>query len=478
MDPLVLLLIGMAIVVGGILVFRAHAFLALIIGALVVAALTSTASLERYAEQKGLSQDATQELVDQTFGERVARGFGATCAKIGILIAMAAIIGACLLSSGAADRIVRSALALFGERRAPVAFLSSGFLLGIPVFFDTVFYLMVPLCRAMALRTGRNFLLYVLAVVAAATMAHTLVPPTPGPLFVAAELGVDIGLMMGFGLAVGMFTAGSGFLYARWANRRWQIPVRETADASAEQLAAVAARDERELPPLSVSLLPIVLPVVLIAGGTALALAVGTPEEATGGQRVLLAVFRNLGNSSVALTVAAVAALTTLAWRLRGDRDRIAETVQSALRGGGLIILITAAGGALGAVLQQTGIGPRIEELAAAHRLALLPLAFAVTSPMRTAQGSATVAMITSVGILAGFADPALLGFNPVYLALAIGCGSKPIPWMNDSGFWIVGKMSGFTEAETLKTFSVMLSVMGIVGLAVTMILARALPMV
>jgi GntP family gluconate:H+ symporter len=173
-----------------------------------------------------------------------------------------------------------------------------------------------------------------------------------------------------------------------------------------------------------------------------------------------------------------VVALTSLAWRLRGDRDRIAGTVQSALRGGGLIILITAAGGALGAVLQQTGIGPRIEELALAHRLALLPLAFAVTSLMRTAQGSATVAMITSVGILAGFADPALLGFHPVYLALAIGCGSKPVPWMNDSGFWIVGKMSGLTEAETLKTFSVMLTLMGIVGLVMTMVLARALPMV
>ena len=143
-----------------------------------------------------------------------------------------------------------------------------------------------------------------------------------------------------------------------------------------------------------------------------------------------------------------------------------------------MIILITAAGGALGAVLQQTGIGLRIEELATAYNIAVLPLAFLVTALVRTAQGSATVSMITAVGILSGFSDPAVLGFHPVYLALAIGCGSKPIPWMNDSGFWVVGKMSGLTEAETLKTFSIELTLMGFAGIAVVMIAAKLLPLV
>jgi GntP family gluconate:H+ symporter len=143
-----------------------------------------------------------------------------------------------------------------------------------------------------------------------------------------------------------------------------------------------------------------------------------------------------------------------------------------------VIILITAAGGALGAVLQQTGIGPRIEGLAATYNIAVLPLAFLVTALVRTAQGSATVSMITAVGILSGFSDPAVLGFHPVYLALAIGCGSKPIPWMNDSGFWVVGKMSGLTEAETLKTFSTELTLMGFAGIAVVMVAAKVLPLV
>ncbi len=123
---------------------------------------------------------------------------------------MAAIIGKCLLDSGAADKIVRSALKLFGERGAPGAFVSSGFLLDIPVFFDTVFYLMVPLGKALRVRTGRNYLLYVLTIVCGATMAHSLVPPTPGPLFVAESLGVDLGLMILCGCVVGLFASTTG----------------------------------------------------------------------------------------------------------------------------------------------------------------------------------------------------------------------------------------------------------------------------
>lgn len=478
MDPLLILFIGMAIVVGGILVFRTHAFLALVIGALVVAALTSPAAIETYAESRGLTAAETENLVDQTFGERVARGFGNTAAKIGILIAMAAVIGACLLESGAADRIVRSALGVFGERRAPHAFLSSGFLLAIPVFFDTVFYLLIPIAKVMGIRVRRDFLWYVMAIVAGGVMAHTLVPPTPGPLFVAAELGIDLGVMMIAGLALGLVTASCGFAYGWWANRRWPIPVRETPEVSTDEIEAMSARPEEELPSFAVSVLPIVLPVVLIAGGTVLGATLGAIDAPAPWQVTLLKIFRGLGNSTVALTIAAVVALTTLARQRNGGRDRVKNTVQTALKSGGVIILITAAGGALGAVLQQTGIGPRIEGLATAYNIAVLPLAFLVTALVRTAQGSATVSMITAVGILSGFSDPAVLGFHPVYLALAIGCGSKPIPWMNDSGFWVVGKMSGLTEAETLKTFSIELALMGFAGIAVVMVAAKLLPLV
>ena len=186
----------------------------------------------------------------------------------------------------------------------------------------------------------------------------------------------------------------------------------------------MSVRPEEELPSFALSVLPIVLPVVLIAGGTVLGAVFGGLESLTPWQTNLLKIFRGLGNSTVALTIAAVVALVTLAQQRNGERDRVKNTVQSALKSGGVIILITAAGGALGAVLQQTGIGPRIEGLATAYNIAVLPLAFLVTALVRTAQGSATVSMITAVGILSGFSDPAVLGFHPVYLALAS-------PWIN-----------------------------------------------
>ncbi len=479
-DPLWLLLVGMIVVLGGILLLRLHAFLALILGALIVASLTTSAALEKYANQKQMSVKEKVALVESSVGQRVAQGFGRTCTKIGILIAMASIIGKFLLESGAAERIVRSLVKWLGEKHASHAFLSSGFLLGMPVFFDTVFYLMMPLGKAMGVRTGRNYGLYVMAIVAGATMTHSLVPPTPGPLFVAGALSVNMGLMIIGGIVVGFFTVSAGYLYALWANRRWPIPVRDTADTSAAELKSMTEKDEAILPPFWLSILPIVLPVVLIAGGTFFKSLSKTQSSITTAPfwHGIAVLVDNVGNPNVALTISAAIALLTYACRNRDHKKNITTLLQNALSSGGLIILITSAGGAFGGILQQTGIGFRIQELAASYHIAALPLAFCVTAIVRTAQGSATVAMITAVGILGGLAGGGQLGFHPLYLALVIGCGSKLIPWMNDSGFWVICKMSGMTEAETLKTCSTMMTLMGIVGLFVIMILARLFPLV
>lgn len=474
-DPLWLLAAGMAVVVGGILWLRLHAFLALLLGALVVGALTPESALKAHTISKGRTEAQAQADAETSVGTRIAREFGGTVTNIGILIAMAAIIGKCLLDSGAADRIVRSALNRLGERRAPAGFLGSGFMLGIPVFADTVFYLLIPLAKALAARTGRNYTLLILAIVAGTTMSHSLVPPTPGPLLVASMLNVNIGYLIVAGIVIGSVASLSGFAYACWANRRWPIPLRDSTDVSLGELRQLVERADHELPPLWLAWLPILLPLVTISGDAILSSLVdaGTVLPAW-----LTAGFRWSGDKNIALMIAAAISLAMLVrWRRREVMDATAA-VQSALASGGIIILITAAGGAFGGMLQQTGIGGRIEELSTAMKLGTLPLAFLVTALIRTAQGSATVAMITAVGVLEGFADPAQLGFHPVYLAAAIGCGSKLVPWMNDSGFWIICKMSGFTEAETFKTFSVTLTIMGCVGLVVTLVLARLFPLV
>ena len=481
MDPFLILLVGIVVVVGGILWLRLHAFLALVAGAFIVAALTPSDAIVQHALDKGMSQEAAYELSEQTIGERVANKFGGTCAKIGILIAMASIVGKCLLESGSADRIVRSTLKLLGEPKAPLAFMSSGFVLGIPVFFDTVFYLLIPLGKAMGMRTGRNYLFFVLCIVGGAAIAHSLVPPTPGPLFVASALNVDLGLMILGGMVVGIITCIPAYFFAMWASKKWPLPVRGSEDVSLEELEKLAQRDESQLPPLWLALIPIFLPVVLIAGKTVLSAIFNKVSggELAGWQGGLLGLFDTLGNPNIALAIAAAIALGTLARQQHTDRDKLAATVQSALAGGGLIILITAGGGAFGGVLQQTGIGSSIKDLSDAYQIGILPLAFGVTALVRAAQGSGTVSMITSVGIMAGMAtSPEQLGFHPLYLALAIGCGSKPFPWMNDSGFWVVCKMSGMTEIETLRSHSVLLTLMGFTGIIVVMILARIYPMV
>jgi gluconate:H+ symporter, GntP family len=467
MHPFIILLIGMAVVIGGVLWLRLHAFLALLLGAIVVAILTPTDALLAYATAKGMNAAAANQLASALFIDRVATGFGTTVGQIGLVIAMASIIGDCMLHSGAADRIVRSVLRWLGEKRAPEAFLASGYLLGIPVFFDTVFYLMIPLVKATRLRTGKNYLLYVLAIVAGATMTHSLVPPTPGPLFVANQFNVSLATMIVGGGIVGVFTAVAGFIFANWANKRYEIPLRESEEAM-NTLEELAAREEDKLPALWLSLLPIVLPVILITL-SALLTAKGAPTNRW------LALLNLLGDKNISLILGALIAMLLL---IRAASAKRTETaVSDALLSAGVIILITSAGGAFGTALQQTNIGAAIESIATNYKAFVLPVAFLLTAMIRTAQGSATVAMLTAAGAFAGIATAEQLGFHPLYLALVIGCGSKPVSWMNDSGFWVITKMSGMTEKESLRVMAPITTIMGIVGLIVTMIGAKLFPL-
>jgi GntP family gluconate:H+ symporter len=444
MNPLLILLVGMAVVVGGILALRLHAFLALLAGAIVVLALSPT--------NRGL-------------GERLGEGFGKTARNVGILVAMASVLGRALMESGAAERIVHATRAALGDRRAPLAFLISGFVLGNLVFAETVFYLLIPIAKVMRVRSGRDYALYVLCIVAGATMTHSLVPPTPGPSFAAAEFKVSFGMMIPAGMIVGAFAATAGYAYARWANRRWDIPLR-----GVEGIPADAPVEDRVLPPLWVALLPIVLPVALIASGAYV--------DAAGAKGRAAAFVRTVGDKNIALSISAGVGLLIVAAQRRLDRKQMSAAVGEALAGAGVIILIIAAGGAFGQALRDCGVAEALKGLLPKSQHALIPLAFLAAAVIRTAQGSATVAMITAAGIVAPIAAAATLPFHPVYLALAVGCGSKPFMWMNDSGFWIIGRMSGFTETETLKTASTMMVVEATVGLAATMVGAWVFPMV
>jgi GntP family gluconate:H+ symporter len=273
------------------------------------------------------------------------------------------------------------------------------------------------------------------------------------------------------GCVVGVVASTAGFLYGLWAERRWELPLRESDDEMAK-LQELAGKDDDSLPPAWLALVPILLPVLLIASRTAVQSGAFSGYD----DHLLVRLVLALGDKQIALTLAAAVALLTL---LRASSaKRMTAAVKTGLLTAGVIILIIGAGGAFGSALQQTGISSSIKAVTVAYQVSLLPLAFMLTAMIRTAQGSATVAMITAAGAFAGIAQPEVLGFSPVYLVLAIGCGSKPLWWMNDSGFWVVSQMSGMTEAEGLKTLTPLTAVMGLVGLLCTILLANLFPLI
>jgi GntP family gluconate:H+ symporter len=206
LHPLVILAIGIVTVVSMITLLRMNAFIALITSAMVVSLLGPGDPAEKIG--------------------RVAKEFGHTAGSIGIVIALAVVIGKCMMDSGAADRIVRGFLSLLGEKRSSTALMASGFVLSIPAFFDTVFYLLIPLARSMYRRTHKHYLKYAMAIVAGGVITHSLVPPTPGPLIMAENLGIDIGLMIIVGAVVALPCAIVGLFFAGWIDRRLNIQMR------------------------------------------------------------------------------------------------------------------------------------------------------------------------------------------------------------------------------------------------------------
>ena len=512
MSPFVILAVGVAVVLVLILGFKINAFLALLTAAVTVS-LMSPGALE-------------------TKVARVAEAFGSTAASVGIVIALAAIIGTCLLESGAADRIVRAFMNALGVERSPIALLSSGYVLAVPVFFDTVFYLLVPLARSFYRSTGKNYLKCLLAIAAGGAITHTLVPPTPGPLTMAANLNIDLGVMMGVGALIAVPAALAGLAFGAWADRRMPVTpggdgIGEVPDAlpggpdsSTSHAADVLPNSEgpptsegpagapgtdvprspTALPSLGMSLLPVLLPVVLIALHTTFGTlesraaervaAAGDPTDlsaAEGSLETYTAITSYtavLGNPNFALLISTAVALYLLASQRKPTREQTSRLIETSLMSAGVIILITCAGSAFGAMLKLAGLKEAIEELfgdSATTGLGLLALSFGMAALLKMCQGSSTAAMVVTSELMAGFVlgeGAAPLTFHPVYLGTAIGGGALVGSWMNDSGFWIFAKMGSLTEAETLKSWTPLLTILGVTSFLSSLLLAWLMPLV
>jgi GntP family gluconate:H+ symporter len=348
-----------------------------------------------------------------------------------------------------------------------------------PVFFDTVFYLLVPLARSMYRRTKKHYLKYVMAIAAGGVLTHSLVPPTPGPLIMADNLGIDLGVMIIVGALISMPAAVVGLLLAAWTDRRMNIEMRPLGGGLSEP----QPLEDHQLPNLLVSLLPILLPVLLVSTNTIVATVAEGAAEGSALSRIagIAAVF---GNVNLAMLISAAIAMWMLKSKRRLTNAQLAKVVEVSLMSGGMIILITSAGGAFGGMLKAAQIGPAIENLLKGDGgrptggIMLLVLGALIASIMKIAQGSGTVAMITASAMVAAMIPSnQTLGYHPVYLATAIGGGSMVCSWMNDSGFWIFVKMTGLTEVEGLKSWTVLVAVVGLVATAVSILLAAVLPM-
>ena len=446
-------LVGTAFVALAIGVLRLHPFLALVAGAVLAGSLSGGG---------GSAPERALAALD-----RSASDFGEMAAAIGIAIALAAVIGDCLRRSGAADRIAQALLSAFGERRAAAALAAAAWTLSIPVFFDTVFFLLIPLARALARRAPGRYPQFVAALCAGAIATHSLVPPTPGPLGMADTLGLGPGAAAGFGMLLGVLPVAAVVLLAPAFTRGVAASLPETAPGGA------GAPPDDGGPPsppgLAASLLPVALPVLLLAGASA----------SSGGDSPAAAWLAAFGHRNAALFLGALAAALVLRRATGLSAKRLAASFGGAIAAAGPIILITAAGGAFGRALAGSGITETLGGVAGAgNGVTLLLLAAGVASALKLAQGSGTVAILSGSAIVSSLlTDPAALPFHPSYLFAAVGFGSMIGSWMNDSGFWVVGKMSGLDEAGTFRVWSASAAAVGLLGLLQTLLLATLLPL-
>ncbi|MBC7276535.1 gluconate:H+ symporter [Nocardioides sp.] len=387
----------------------------------------------------------------------IETGFGGVLGHIALIIGLGTVLGSLLERSGGADVLASRLIGLFGERGTPVAMGLVGLIFGIPVFFDIGIFVLAPLVYVAAHRGGRSLVLYALPVLAGLSMTHAFLPPHPGPTALSGLLGVDLGWLIIMGLLCGLPAfAAAGILFPMWIAPRVQVSVPEEfliAETEAE-------RDPTPTTPVSLALVLtiIAVPLILILGAT-----FGTMLLDPGR---LLSVLTFLGNPAIALTIAVLLAFWLLGIRRGMSIEEISEFTGASLRPVGMILLVVGAGAFFGAVISATGVGAALAEVLSDAGLPILLLAYVISCALRIAQGSATVAIVTTGGIIAptlgsGYTQPEL-----AVIAVAIAAGSIILSHVNDGGFWIVSRYFNLTVKQTLATWTVLETVLSIVGFA------------
>jgi gluconate transporter len=377
--------------------------------------------------------------------DSVTRGFGATLAAIGIVIGLGVMMGRILEVSGAAEQIAHSFLRWLGNGKETWAMAMTGYFVSIPIFVDSAFVILFPIIKALA-RTGKRSLPALgVALAGGLVVTHTLVPPTPGPLGAAGIFGVDVGAMMLLGMALAIPCVVAVVLYAHWLGRRFP-DIRRPLVGTAEAIQTVeTGGSARPLPAVGLSWFPIALPIFLIFlkafAGLFPALSASSYTVVT----ILFALINFLGAPIIALSCGTLIAVYTLVPWL--DRKQSNARLEEGLQSAGIILLVTGAGGALGAVVRDSGAGAALAEQIRTLPVSPVMIPFFVATAVRLVQGSGTVACITSASITA----PVLAQMPEVNMLLAAQAaviGALCFSYFNDSLFWVVNRMMGITEVR------------------------------
>jgi GntP family gluconate:H+ symporter len=439
---------SIAVLLAMIIRFKIEPFIALI----VVGLLTALAAGLPVGTIVGSAQKSSDSLLE--------KGFGGILGHITAIIGLGTLLGSILEKSGGARVLTTSLLRAFGEKRAPLAMGIAGLIFGIPVFFDIGIFVLAPLVYVAAKQGAKSLVLYALPLLAGLSVTHAFLPPHPGPVAAAGLLHVELGwiILMGTVCAIPAWFIG-GVLFSSWVGKRIYIPV------PAEMLVVDEPEQESNLPSLGLVSAIIAVPLVLILLGTFG--SIWLPKNST-----LAGVAAFIGTPAVALTISVLLASWLLGIRRGVTGKELSELSAAALRPVAMILLVVGAGAFFGAVLSATGIGQAVAGSLSAAGLPVILAAYVISCGMRIAQGSATVAIVTTSGIMAPTVTQ--LGYSQVQLALlvvAISAGSIIASHVNDGGFWIVSRYFNMSVPETLKTWTVLETVLSISGFAVAALL-------
>lgn len=395
----------------------------------------------------------------------IQEGMAGTLGFVATVVGLGAIFGQMLESSGGAESLAHYLIKKFGKERASWAMLMTGFIVAIAVFFDVGFIILVPLVYALSRDTRRSLLYYAIPLLAGLAVAHSFIPPTPGPVAVADIIDVPLGWVILLGTIMGIPTAIiAGPLFGKYISQKIHV---EAPEAKGDEIASTPF-DERKYPSFRLIIWIISIPLLLILLNTFTTVAVSKEIVR---ESIYTDILQFLGHPFSALIIATLAATYFLCLKRGMDRQKVLDLSTKALAPAGIIILITGAGGVLKEVLIDSGIGAILAESMAHSPLPPLVLAWIISAVVRVTQGSATVAMITAASIIAPIITEFQLN-DPqrALVVIAIASGATILSHVNDSGFWLVGKYLRMNEKQTLQSWTVMETLIALCGLVFTLL--------